>query len=50
MKVPYMLIIGDKEVEQNKVTPRLRSGEQLPSMGLEDFAARVEEESRPEPV
>ena len=50
MKVPYMLIIGDKEVEEKMVTPRLRSGEQLPSMRLEDFASRVAAESSPAPA
>ena len=50
MKLPYMLIIGDKEVEQKKVTPRLRGGEQLPPMDLKDFAHRVAAESRPVPA
>ena len=50
MKVPYMLIIGDKEVEQKTVTPRLRSGKQLASMKLEEFADRVEAESSPAPA
>ena len=28
-KVPYMLVIGDKEVEQGTVTPRYRDGKNL---------------------
>ncbi len=36
-KVPYALVIGDREVAQKQVTPRRRGGEQLPSMSLEQF-------------
>jgi len=28
-KIPYMLVIGDKEVEQGTVTPRYRDGKNL---------------------
>ena len=46
MKIPYMLIIGDKEVEQGGVTPRLRSGENLPLMSVEAFADRVKQDCK----
>jgi len=46
MKTPYMLIIGDKEVEQGGVTPRLRSGENLPLMTIEAFADRVKQDCK----
>ena len=36
-KVPYLLVIGDKEVENQTVTVRARSGEDLGSMTLEAF-------------
>jgi threonyl-tRNA synthetase len=36
-KVPYALVIGEREVTQRRVAPRKRGGEQLPSMSLEDF-------------
>src|SRR5512143_281136 len=36
-KVPYALVVGDREVAQKQVTPRRRGGEQLPSMSLEEF-------------
>ncbi len=36
-KIPYMVIIGDKEVADNSVSVRLRSGEQLPTQPLSDF-------------
>jgi threonyl-tRNA synthetase len=33
-KIPYMLVVGDKEAEDKKVTIRLRSGENLPAMSV----------------
>jgi threonyl-tRNA synthetase len=45
-KVPYMLVIGDKEVEQGTVTPRYRDGKNLEPMKVEEFAAFVEQESK----
>jgi threonyl-tRNA synthetase len=40
-KVPYMLVIGDKEVEQGTVTPRYRDGKNLPPMKPEEFVEFV---------
>jgi len=40
-KVPYMLVVGDKEVATSTVSVRLRSGEQLPSQSLSDFKKTV---------
>jgi threonyl-tRNA synthetase len=40
-KVPYALVIGDKEVQAQTVTPRRRGGEHLPAMSLVDFVARL---------
>ena len=34
-RIPYLLVIGDKEVESNSVTVRTRTGEDLGSMSLE---------------
>ncbi len=44
-KVPYMAVLGDKEVAQEAVSPRLRSGEQIPLMPLEAFVERVAAEA-----
>jgi threonyl-tRNA synthetase len=38
LKVPYLLVIGDKEVETQSVTVRTRTGEDLGNMSLESFA------------
>ena len=37
-KIPYMLVVGKREVEQNAVAVRLRSGEDLGAMPLTEFA------------
>lgn len=44
-KIPYMLVIGDKEVEQGSVTPRYRDGNNLASMKPSEFIDFVELES-----
>jgi len=47
-KVPYMLVVGDREVEANAVAVRLRSEEDLGAMPVEKFLerARVDIEAR----
>ncbi len=39
MKIPYMLVVGDKEAAGNAVAVRLRTGEDLKAMPLEQFIA-----------
>jgi threonyl-tRNA synthetase len=43
-KVPYMLVIGDKEQEAGAVAVRLRSGQDLGAVPLDDLIARMAEE------
>ena len=43
-KVPYMLVIGDKEMEQGQVALRKRNGENPGPMLLADFMAMAKEE------
>ncbi len=40
-KVPYMLVVGDREVASATVSVRLRSGEQLASLPFDDFKEMV---------
>ncbi|MFC1864968.1 threonine--tRNA ligase [Chloroflexota bacterium] len=40
-KVPYMLVVGDKEVAASTVSIRLRSGEQLSSQSFDSFKETV---------
>lgn len=43
-KIPYMLVIGDREEKEGTVSPRKRSGEAMKAMRGEDFIAQVESE------
>jgi threonyl-tRNA synthetase len=45
MKIPYMLVIGDKEAQANSVALRLRSGKDLGAMPLEVFMDRIRKEA-----
>jgi threonyl-tRNA synthetase len=40
-KIPYLLIVGDKEVENNTVSVRARGGEDLGTMSLDEFKDRL---------
>ena len=42
-KVPYMLVFGQNEIENNTITCRLRTGEQLDAMSQEDFLVFIQE-------
>jgi threonyl-tRNA synthetase len=44
-KLPYQLIIGDKEVQAGKVAVRTRSGEDLGAMPVGDLLARLQQEA-----
>lgn len=43
-KIPYMLVIGDKEKEENKVTVRTRKEADLGQMSVEEFISKIKEE------
>jgi threonyl-tRNA synthetase len=43
-KIPYMLVIGDREVKEGSISPRKRSGETLKPMSVEDFVKQIESE------
>jgi threonyl-tRNA synthetase len=45
-KVPYMLVLGDREVEVRTAAPRTRAGEQQPAEAWEALADRLAAESR----
>ena len=48
-KIPYMLVLGDREAAERRVAPRARSGEQLAPMSIEEFSTRVLNEAK-EPI
>jgi threonyl-tRNA synthetase len=45
-KVPYMLVVGDKEAEAHSVAPRSRSGGSSAAVGLDAFISQLTEEMR----
>jgi threonyl-tRNA synthetase len=44
-KIPYMVVLGDREVEARTASPRTRAGEQQPAEPWEAFADRLATES-----
>lgn len=42
-KIPYMLVIGDKEVAAGTVTPRARDGRNLGALPVEEFIVLVQD-------
>ena len=46
MKIPYMLVIGDREQEEGTVSIRRRDSNQLVSMKKEEFLAMIDEQIR----
>lgn len=41
LRVPYLLVVGDREKEQGAVAVRTRTGEDLGSMPVSDFVSRL---------
>ncbi|MES2918348.1 MAG: threonine--tRNA ligase [Pseudomonadota bacterium] len=40
-RIPYLLVVGEREMESGSVSVRTRKGEDLGSMSVEDFASRL---------
>jgi threonyl-tRNA synthetase len=45
MKIPYMLVVGEREAAEGTVAVRLRSGKDLGPMTLEKFVERIKKEA-----
>ncbi|MCL2178759.1 MAG: threonine--tRNA ligase [Proteobacteria bacterium] len=45
-KIPLALVVGDKEAQSHSVSPRRHGGEDLKSMGFENFMLLLREEAR----
>lgn len=43
-KIPYMLVVGDREAEERAVSVRLRSGENLGALSVEAFLERTKQD------
>ena len=44
-KIPYMLVVGEKDMAAHVVSPRTREGQQLPAEPLDDFVRRLAEQA-----
>jgi len=42
LKIPYMLVVGDREAETGAVSVRLRTNENLGSMSVDEYIARAQ--------
>ncbi len=45
-KIPYMAVVGEKEVAKQEVSVRKRSGEQLPNVSLGKFTEMLQQEDK----
>ena len=43
-RVPYLIVIGDREVENGEIAVRARNGDDLGSMSVEDFSQLLQVE------
>jgi threonyl-tRNA synthetase len=43
-KIPYLVIIGDKEIAENKITVRKRNGENIGPFTIEEFIGIIKKE------
>ena len=40
-KIPYMIVVGDREIEKESISVRLRTEEELGSMEINEFISRI---------
>ncbi len=43
-RIPYLVIIGDKELEEQNITVRTQKGEDLGSLSIDKFVAQIKQE------
>ena len=49
-KIPYMVVVGEKDMAARVVSPRTREGQQQPAAALDEFAVRLAKEATPPPI
>jgi threonyl-tRNA synthetase len=49
-KIPYQLVVGEKDMAAGVVSPRTREGTQEPATPVDDFVRRLVELSKPAPI
>ena len=42
--MPYLLVVGDREMEAGQVAVRTRTGEDLGAMSIDEFVSRLGED------
>ena len=47
-KIPYLLVIGNNEMESGTVAPRKHGGKNLPTMTVDEFMNSIESELDPQ--
>ena len=45
-KIPYMVVVGEKDMAARVVSPRTREGQQLPATPIDDFVKRIADEAK----
>ena len=45
-KIPYMVVVGEKDMAARVVSPRTREGKQEPATALDEFAKRLAEQAQ----
>ncbi|TSC98091.1 MAG: threonyl-tRNA synthetase, partial [Parcubacteria group bacterium Greene1014_20] len=45
-KVPYMLVVGEKEKTSGKLAVRVRGSKDMQEMSLEEFIAKLQKETK----
>ena len=45
-KIPYMIVVGDKELEEEKVSVRTRESRELVSMSQNEFIEKIKDEAK----
>jgi threonyl-tRNA synthetase len=46
-KIPYMLVVGERDMAARVVSPRTRDGQQMPAMPLDELAKKLAAEAIP---
>ncbi len=49
-KIPYMVVVGEKDMAARVVSPRTREGQQQPATPLDEFVARLAAEAKVPPL
>jgi threonyl-tRNA synthetase len=44
MKIPYIIVVGDKEEKENKIAVRIRGDKKIQNFGIDDFSEKIGKE------